>query len=240
MGGAFLSSAAAAPEEGSDDDGPSFAVTVTSLGGESFAISGLQPTTRSGTLFQKVSTRCGLKTFEIKLCQGTQVITVAESMQTLQHLGLLEGAELTLVRRPSVHLVDPGISRYNSSYYCTVLRVEEVGFNELEIEIVVKGDYSAGALQDPSRSQLRCGASHFRPTKCIYAKDERAARPCSCVEATLTYEAVPMEHILAADCGLHIGTYWHSTVGFRFGSSGYTELVLNLADSLAGPSLGPA
>ena len=49
----------------------------------------------------------------------------------------------------------PGVSAFNAAYRCTVLRVEEAGWDAVEVEFSVVGDMSLGRIQEPRASSLK-------------------------------------------------------------------------------------
>ena len=198
-----------------DEDLPCFAVTLRSIGGDDFEISDLQSPMTLSVLFSKVATHTGWESHEVKLCLDSQVLTFADISKSLEEVGVSEGCELMCVRRSLLKLLDPGESRYNKNYFCTVSLVEEVGWRELRIHFKVVGNMSMGRLQDPAHSQLRDSGSPGSktficvPVSTAYVKDDRE----SCVEGTLTYSCVPMDE---------------PSLTFTFGSGGYRPLSLPL------------
>eukprot|EP00971_Amphidinium_carterae_P297326 5906796-Amphidinium_carterae.1 len=76
------------------------------------------------------------------------ILDPRNSTATVQSSGIEAGSELTVVRRSGFVLDQPGVSRYNADYYCTVHQVREAGWFTIELDFTVVGDGSLGALQD--------------------------------------------------------------------------------------------
>merc|ERR1712113_366241 len=101
----------------------------------------------------------------------------------------------------------------NNDYVCTLLRAEEMDWDTLEIEFEVVGNMTLGELQDPKSSTLSLHADKppIRPVSCRLEHNDKKAR----IKGVLTYKPVPL----------------NTDVGFRYGSSGYTKLVLKLGET---------
>merc|ERR1712232_166953 len=107
-------------------------------------------------------------------------------------------------------LTNVGISRFNSNYFCTVSRVEEVDWDTLEVEFCVVGDMSLGELQDPRHSTIRWnGHRTVLPGVLTFEAHDRNSR----ISGVLTYYGVPTQ----------------GQVCFTFGSFGYSGLPIELS-----------
>mmetsp|Transcript_113714 Transcript_113714/g.321575 ORF Transcript_113714/g.321575 Transcript_113714/m.321575 type:complete len:229 (-) Transcript_113714:297-983(-) len=205
--------APSADEGGTDEavgDEGLFSVDVTSIIGDTFTISDLKPDSRYRELCSKVSEAAGILPHEVQLSAGSRVYGQAELHEDLQSLGIA-GDMLTFSRRSIVRLCNPGVSRFNRDYCCTVLRVEEVGWGMLEIEFEVVGDMSLGELQDPRSSTLSWHGSdgeviRRKPDKFVWDHDDRRAH----IKGSLSFTNVP---IVQGVC-------------FEYGHSGYAKLPL--------------
>jgi hypothetical protein len=203
-------------------DEETFAIIVRLLSGEAYKVDRLTANTPLATLMSKVATITGRKTNSLRLCLGSDTFGQAQMASKLTYLGFSEGVEVTVLFRKQLSKKDPGISKYNSEYRCTVLSVQEVGCNQLQIRFRAVGG-SLGKLQDPLRSKLSEIASssagknserhHYHLSGHHYDKCDMN----SCIEGTLTYEDVKDLH---GKC-----------LYFRYGSSGYSELPLNFDDA---------
>merc|ERR1712186_185156 len=95
-----------------------------------------------------------------------------------------------------------------------------------EIEFAVVGNMSLGKLQQPSKSRLRilgpravgtdCDSCVQLGTKVVASCNLQENDPTSRVAGTLTYDGVP---------------YSARELGFTFGQSGYSELLVKLRDA---------
>lgn len=193
-----------------------FTVSVSSLAGEALTIRGLLPSQSLQELYSTIAKAKDLRPHELQLCAGSRCFQVEDLGVGLRDLGLTEGASLTFARRPLVHLTDVGVSRYDSAYFCTVLGVEEVGFETLEVEFEIVGNMSLGRIQDPAASTLRwqdrgTGQTVRRePASYRYTRHDLTSH----VRGALVYESVPTA----------------GQVSFVFGRRGYSPILVQLSD----------
>lgn len=194
--------------------GPTIAITVLMLSGRSARITDLYLQESAAALYGKVADAFDLKDFELELCHGPKVIAPNETQ--LQTLGLADGAELTLVRRRPVLLTNPGESKYNRDYRCTVQSIEEVGLNVLKVTFEVVGDMSLGPLQPATGSRLswrnhptwQPSSNLCRPSSCEYVHRDEERR----IAGALIYTNVPTT----------------GPVSFEYGTGGYNRLFVDL------------
>merc|ERR1712032_846718 len=157
-------------------------------------------------LWRRAADTLAIEPCELQLCRGSRFLARTELRKTLEQLDITEGVMLTTLRRSLMQLIDPGVSRFNTVYFCTVSRVQEVGLDSVQIDFETVGDMSLGEIQDATRSTLsfdRMGRRLRRwPMSCHF--DHNDLR--SCVRGTLTYDGVPESGQLS----------------FRYGDYGYS------------------
>lgn len=193
-------------------EGVAFAVTLMSMGGETLVVSDLQPQAPLSELCKKAALVLGFEAYELQLCKGSRFFTQDELNKAMEVLEITDGTLLTFIRRQVVQLHDPGVSRYNKDYCCTVSRVTEVGWGVLRIEFSVVGNMSLGQLQNPAKSVLTFWENGLSLSKFPASHKYDYYDLKSRVTGSLTYEGVPM----------------HGQVGFTYGTGGYRELILHL------------
>lgn len=205
------------PADGSQPEAAE--VTVALLGGESFQLRldlARMPLTR---LLGEVAARLGAEPWEILLCRGAEVLDSSRREEPLATHGACDGSLLTAVRRPRACVRGPGASAFNAAYRCTVLRVEEVGWDALELEFSVVGDMSLGKLQDPRASRLEWKSSRGTLGGVAFPSDVSydVYDLTSHVLGRLTYVGVPAATI--------------DQMKFTFGRAGYGTLPLRLRET---------
>ena len=85
---------------------------------------------------------------------STASIDSSHGDKSMRELGLQEGSELMVLKREPWKIKEPGQSKYNEDYVCSVLEVREVGPNSIELDFSVRGDGSLGNLQKSEASRL--------------------------------------------------------------------------------------
>eukprot|EP00438_Fugacium_kawagutii_P000533 Skav204010 [mRNA] locus=scaffold210:228520:235073:+ [translate_table: standard] len=91
--------------------------------------------------------------FLLTLVMEDQPLEDDKSLVDLNITGKID-VEVMVIKRDQRQCLNPGASRFNDSYVCTVTEVREVGFNAIEVDFVVDGDGSLGPLQPPQASKL--------------------------------------------------------------------------------------
>mmetsp|Transcript_161022 Transcript_161022/g.283774 ORF Transcript_161022/g.283774 Transcript_161022/m.283774 type:complete len:223 (-) Transcript_161022:47-715(-) len=191
--------------------GSSFSVTLRCVDGSTFEVFDLQSELPLKELIKAAAGLSETKPHLVQLGVDCQVLSLAEGTQSLQQSGISEGMEIMLVRRKALRLDDPGVSRYNRDYFCTLSRIEEVGYRMIDIDFEVVGDMSLGKLQNPLASSLWWSEAEEEivvPSAYVFTKLEE-----ECVAGTLTYSNVPLDQKLL----------------FQFGEAGYSKLSFNLS-----------
>eukprot|EP00746_Dinoflagellata_sp_MGD_P016523 gnl/MRDRNA2_/MRDRNA2_137372_c0_seq1.p1 gnl/MRDRNA2_/MRDRNA2_137372_c0~~gnl/MRDRNA2_/MRDRNA2_137372_c0_seq1.p1 ORF type:complete len:254 (+),score=42.84 gnl/MRDRNA2_/MRDRNA2_137372_c0_seq1:41-763(+) len=187
-------------------------VTARMMNGECVTVPALQTTEPLSKLQQRIAEAFGVSADEIRLCTGTELLTLLDEAKTLAELKIDDALELNVIMQPKV-----GESRYNVAYKCVVKRVDQIRPGVVALKFEVTGDMSLGELQNPSTSQLLWwdkepgSGSHWqsvRPVSEFYEHRDNE----SCIKGTLVYEKVPTQEELF----------------FRYGSSGYSKLKLPL------------
>eukprot|EP00439_Symbiodinium_sp_Y106_P067269 s321_g11.t1 len=106
-------------------------------------------------LYEVVAKALDVDPWTLRLTAGTTFFDVAtDGGTTLEALGIKEETDLMALRCRGCFLENPGESRYNADYCCSVLQVRQAGWNTIEVEFSVRSDGSLGRLQKPKDSKL--------------------------------------------------------------------------------------
>ncbi|CAE8622572.1 unnamed protein product [Polarella glacialis] len=202
--------AGARDEEPNPGEEATFSVEVRTMAGDSVMVHGLKPSQPIQTFCVEAANSIGWPAFQTNLCIGAAVCNLG-SEQTLQQVGLIAGGtdiQVLLVRRPALEIANPGMSRFNRNYVCTVTNVREVEFRTLQVDFCVVGDNSAGELQQPTKSKLHAGSRRLTVSSHSYQHEDWKHK----IEGSLIFKDVPLTG--------------PGPLAFEFGQSGYTRLPL--------------
>ncbi|CAE7517100.1 unnamed protein product [Symbiodinium microadriaticum] len=170
-------------------------------------------------LYEAVARALDVNPWTLRLTAGTTFFDVAtDGETTLEALGIKEETDLIALRCKVCFLENPGESRYNANYVCTVLHVRQEGWNRMEVEFSVRGDGSLGRLQKPKDSQLRfiddTGERRFvLPESVNLEVDQDVKSGPSHKKGIMTFGGVPTD----------------GGVSFVYGAGGYAPLAMNLS-----------
>jgi len=198
-----------------------FRVNVTMLSGESFQSDELASTDKLRDLIIGIATKLDVWPCRLALTLESQLLQQKDA--TLQELNISDGTELSALRVP-FKLQNPGVSRYNAHYYCTVRLVEEVevvdnseGIPTMTVDIFfeVVGNGALGQLQDPRESKMAMRMpDHEVVCKLCSSHAFDEADWSRCINGSLRFT-------VDADV---------KQAKFTFGESGYSTIELNLYD----------
>ncbi|CAE7511565.1 unnamed protein product [Symbiodinium sp. CCMP2592] len=174
-------------------------------------------------LYEAVANVLDVDPWTLRLTAGTTFLDVATDGPSLEDLGIKEETELMALRCRGCFLENPGESRYNADYCCSVLQVRQAGWNTIEVEFSVRCDGSLGRLQTPNHSKLsfidttagkkKSPKRFVRPESVRLEVDEDVDDGPSHKKGIMTFEGVPTD-----------GVVW-----FVYGVSGYAPLSMDLS-----------
>ena len=111
------------------------------MNGECATIPALLSTEPLSKLQQQVAEAFGVSADGIRLCTGTELLTLLDEAKTLSKLNICDGLELNVIMQPKI-----GESRYNDAYKCVVKRVDQIRPGVVALKFEVTGDMSLGCL----------------------------------------------------------------------------------------------
>jgi len=214
----------------SEELGAEFKIILRTLGHDDETLS-VRPQLLVSELCARGAYMKGWPTFLTKLVIGSKVLG-PDCGETLQEAEITDDTDVMLLRRSALKALDPGISRYNSQYFCTVSRVEETGLGAVEVDFCVVGDMSAGKLQKPAASRLCWGsdlgegdvderarrlhrfgyAPGITPVSHSFTEEDYEKR----IQGTLVYQGLPVP--------------LPPRLGFTFGQGGYDTLHVSMEE----------
>lgn len=137
---------------------------------------------------------------------------VWQRKMTKAYSGENRSARVATDSQASIRVDNPGVSRYNGQYSCTVHRLELMDWERtIEVEFTAYGDMSLGFLQNPSDSRLWWGLT--KATMAGSSLEVSNAKSC--------YEGVLKFHVPT-------GQPTANTVSFIYGRRGFSELKVQL------------